>query len=54
MSISQDDALRELRSNLLHIEEQAEKNQWWNVISVINRTQQIAIQRFDTVLKEGN
>lgn len=52
--LAQETALSELRSELEHLIEQAEKNQWWNVISLLNRTQRLAIRRFDAVLKDAD
>lgn len=50
--MTQKQALDELRSELDHIFEQAQKNQWWNVISCLNRTERLALKRFDAVLKD--
>jgi hypothetical protein len=51
---SQDEAFREFKSTLMHAIEQADKNQWWNSISVLLRAQEIAVRRFDEVLKREN
>jgi len=50
-SPTQDEAFREFKANLMHAIEQADKNQWWNSISVLLRAQEIAVRRFDAVLK---
>jgi hypothetical protein len=48
---SQNSAWQELHALLSHAEDQAFKNQWLNVLSALSQANDVALERFSSVLK---